>query len=212
MYTKLAIAGAVLALQAGIAQAQDREAGFYGGINLGRSNLHLSGSGIDGALANQGVAGSSSNERRDTSYGLNLGYRVSRHWAVEGAYARLGEFAYSSNVTTPAADTVQGKYKVDALSISALGILPLQSNWSLYGKAGIARTDARLSANSTTGATAVGGATGTNTGLVVGAGAMYDINRSLFARAGWDHYANVGTDATGKGGIDTYTIGIGMHF
>lgn len=212
MHGKLVIAGAVLALQAGFAQAQDREAGFYGGLDLGRSDLHLSGSGIDGALANQGIGGSSSNDKRDTSYGLNLGYRVNRYWAVEGAYARLGDFAYNSNVATPAADTVQGKYKVDTVSLSALGILPLASNWSLYGKAGLARSDVKLSASSATGATTPSGASGANTGLVFGAGAMYDFNRSLFTRAGWDHYANVGDDATGKGSINTYTLGVGVRF
>jgi opacity protein-like surface antigen len=212
MYGKLAIAGAVLALQAGFAQAQDRDPKFYGGFDLGRSDLHLSGSGTDGALANQGITGSGSLDRRDTSYGFNLGYRVSRYWAVETAYTRLGEFGYSSNVTSPAADTVQGTYKVNALSLSALGFVPLQSNWSIYGKAGLARTDSTFSAASATGATAVTGASSRNNGLVIGVGAMYDINRSLYTRAGWDHYADVGNDATGKGSINTFNVGVGMRF
>jgi hypothetical protein len=38
---------------------------------------------------------------------------------VETTYTRLGEFGYASNVTSPAADSVQGTYKVDALSLSA---------------------------------------------------------------------------------------------
>jgi hypothetical protein len=71
---------------------------------------------------------------------------------VEAAYTRLGEFGYSSSVTSPAADTVQGNYKVNALSLSALGFVPLQSNWSIYGKAGLARTDTTFSAASATGA------------------------------------------------------------
>jgi hypothetical protein len=41
---------------------------------------------------------------------------------------------------------------------------------------------------------------------------MYDINRSLYTRAGWDHYANVGNDATGKGSINTFNLGVGMRF
>jgi opacity protein-like surface antigen len=212
MYGKLVIAGAALALQAGLAEAQERDAGFYGGFDLGRSDFHASASGPDGALANQGIAGSSSLDRRDTAYGLNLGYRVSRYWAVETAYTRLGEFGYASNVTAPAADTVQGSYKVNALSLSALGFVPLQSSWSLYGKAGLARSDTTFSANSATGATAVTGTSAHSTGLLVGVGAMYDINRSLYTRAGWDHYADVGSDATGKASINTFNVGIGMRF
>jgi OOP family OmpA-OmpF porin len=212
MYGKLVIAGAALALQAGFAQAQDGDAKFYGGFDLGRSDLHLSGSGTDGALANQGIIGSGSLERRDTSYGFNLGYRINRTWAVEAAATRLGEFGYSSSVTSPAADTVQGNYKVNALSVAALGFIPLQSNWSIYGKAGLARTDTTFSAASATGATAVSGTSGGSNGLVIGAGVMYDINRSLYTRAGWDHYADVGTDATGKGSINTFNVGVGMRF
>jgi OOP family OmpA-OmpF porin len=212
MYGKLLVAGTVLALQAGFAQAQARDSGFYGGLDLGRSDLHASGGGIDGALANQGIGASSSTGNRDTSYGLNLGYRVNQYWAVEAAYTRLGDFAYSSNVASPAADTVQGSYRVNALSVSALGFVPLQSNWSLYGKAGIARTDTTLGASSATGATSVSGASGQSNGLVLGVGAMYDINRSLYTRVGWDHYADVGTDATGKSSINTFNIGVGMRF
>jgi opacity protein-like surface antigen len=131
---------------------------------------------------------------------------------VEAAYTRLGEFGYSSSVTSPAADTVQGNYKVNALSLSALGFIPLQSNWSIYGKAGLAHTDTKFSAASATGATAVNGTSGGSNGLVFGAGVMYDINRSLYTRAGWDHYADVGTDATGKGNVNTFNIGVGMRF
>src|SRR5258706_9793630 len=99
MYGKLVIAGAVLALQAGFAQAQDRDTRFYGGLDLGRSNLGVSGGDIDGALAGQGISGSSSIEQRDASYGFNLVYRINRNWAVEAAYAHLGEFAYNNDVS-----------------------------------------------------------------------------------------------------------------
>jgi len=167
---------------------------------------------FDNALAKQGIGASSSNDRSDTSLGFNVGYLVNRNFAIEGAYTRLGEFDYSAAASSPAADTITGKYKAHALSLSGVGILPLQQNWSVYGKAGLARTKTDLEASSATGAVAVGNSSDSRTGLLIGAGAMYDISRNVFARAGWDRYADIGSDATGKGHADVYSIGVGYRF
>jgi opacity protein-like surface antigen len=216
MHKKAIIAGAAIALAigAGIARAQTSEGkpAWYGGIDLGRSRLGLGGGDFDNALANQGIGASSSNERSDTSLGFNVGYLVNRNFAIEGAYTRLGQFDYSAAVSSPAADTVSGKYKAHALSLSGVGILPLQQNWSIYGKAGLARTKADLEASSATGAVAAGNTSDSRTGLLIGAGAMYDLSRNVFARAGWDRYADIGSDATGKGHADVYSVGVGYRF
>jgi tripartite-type tricarboxylate transporter receptor subunit TctC len=34
----------------------------------------------------------------------------------------------------------------------------------------------------------------------------------VFARAGWDRYAQIGSDDTGKGHADVYSIGVGYRF
>jgi len=130
--------------------------------------------------------------------------------AIEGAYTRLGEFDYSAAASSPAADTISGKYKAHALSLSGLGILPLQQRWSV--KAGLARTKTDLEASSATGAVALGNTSGSRTGLLIGAGAIYDINRSVFAEAGWDRYAQIGSDDTGKGHADVFSVGGGYRF
>jgi hypothetical protein len=36
---------------------------------------------------------------------------------------------------------------------------------------------------------------------------MYDFNRNVYAKAGWDHFDDVGNDATGKGHADLYSLG-----
>ena len=208
----IAATAAALAFGAGIARAQGADGAWYGGIDLGRSRLGLGGSDFDNALANQGIGASSSNDRSDTSLGFSVGYLVNRNFAIEGAYTRLGEFDYSAAASSPAADTITGKYKAHALSLSGVGILPLQRNWSVYGKAGLARTKTDLEASSATGAVAVGNSSDSRTGLLIGAGAMYDISRNVFARAGWDRYAQIGSDDTGKGHADVYSIGVGYRF
>src|ERR1700740_3087176 len=211
MYKKavIAVIATALVAGAGMVRAQSFDSAWYGGIDLGRSRLGLGGSDFDNALANQGIGASSSNDRSDTSLGFSVGYLFNRNFALEGAYTRLGDFNYSAAVSSPAADTISGKYKAHAVSLSGIGILPLQQKWSVYGKAGLARTTTDLEASSDTGAVAVGNASASRTGLLIGAGAMYDFNRNVFARAGWDRYAQIGSADTGKGHADVYSVGVG---
>jgi len=208
MYRK-AIAAFALVVSSGVhAQSADK-AGWYAGIDLGRSRLGMNSSDVDGALANQGVAGSSSIDNTGTAYGVNGGYRFNRYFALEGAYERLGSFDYSSNTGS---DTISGKFKANALSLSGVGIYPLSPAWSVYGKAGLARTDATLEACSASGATPIDNSSHTGTGLLVGAGVTYDFDHAFYANAGWDRYAKVGDYSTGSGPIDLYMVGVGMRF
>jgi hypothetical protein len=162
----------VLLLCGGLAHAQD--SGWYAGVDVGRSRLH-----VDGIDSDKGA-----------NYGIDAGYRVNRNFALEGGYARLGDFGDGDS------------FKAKALSLSGVGLLPLQAGWSLYGKAGLARTRAEVPDVATDSAT----------GLVIGAGAMYDFDREFFAKAGWDRYTKVGGADTGSGPVDVVGIGLGMRF
>jgi OmpA-OmpF porin, OOP family len=209
MYRKAIVAFAFV-VSSGVVHAQSADkAGWYAGLDLGRSRLGMSGTDVDGALANQGIASSTTLDQTDTSFGVNAGFRFNRYFALEGAYERLGQFDYSASTGT---DTIDGKFKANALSLAAVGIYPLAPQWSLYGKAGLARTDAKLEASSESGATPVDNASHNGTGLLVGAGVTYDFDRAFFAKAGWDRYSKVGDGSTGSGPIDLYMLGVGMRF
>jgi hypothetical protein len=172
MYKKTMAAVAVV-LASGVAHAQgaDAKAGWYAGLDIGQAR-----SSIDSVNGDDSA----------TTYGVNGGYRLHRNFAVEGALTRLGSF---------------GDYKVNAASVAGVGIWPLSNAFSLYGKAGLAVTDAKVEPDSHTG-----------TGLLVGAGVTYDFTGGYFAKAGWDHYANVGDASTGSGSIDAYNLGVGVRF
>jgi OmpA-OmpF porin, OOP family len=209
MYRK-AIAAFAFIVSSGVVHAQSADkAGWYAGLDLGRSRLGMNGGDVDGALANQGIASATSLDQTDTAFGVNGGYRFNRYFALEGAYARLGSFDYSAPTGT---DTIDGKFKASALSLAGVGIYPLSPQWSLYGKAGLARTDAKLEASSESGATPTENTSHTGTGLLVGAGVTYDFEGGFFAKAGWDRYSKVGDSTTGSGPIDLYLLGVGMRF
>jgi len=210
------IAGSIaLLLAAGSAAAQTSapQPGWYGDLNLGASRLGASASDVNGVFSKQGITGTSSIDRNDAAWGLNLGYLLNQNWGVEGGYTDFGSFKYSMPVTAPGADTVNGKYKAHAWSFAGIGRLPLAGNWALYGKLGYERSSAKLDASSSTGATAPAGGSADRNGVLLGAGVTYDINRSWYGKAGWDHYTRVGNDdSTGSGAMDVVGIGFGLHF
>lgn len=209
MYRK-AIAAVAFVVSSGVVHAQSADkAGWYAGLDIGRSGLGMNGSDVDSAFANQGIASSTSLDQTDTSYGLNAGYRFNPYFALEGAYARLGSFDYSASTGT---DTIDGKFKASAFSLSGVGIYPFTPQWSVYGKAGLTRTDAKLEASSESGLTPTENTSHTGAGLLFGAGVMHDFDRSFFAKAGWDRYTKVGEASTGNGPIDLYMLGVGMRF
>ena len=205
---------ATLALGMGLAQAApDDKVGWYAGIDLARSNLRLSGGGIDGAVANLGVVGAASISTQDTGAGLNLGYRFGKSFALEAGYIDLGRYNFSSFTTAPAVDTLQGVYKAQAWSLSGVGILPMNNKWTLFGKVGFARTSADLSANSVSGATTLTRASGSGGGVLIGAGATYDLARNWFGKAELDRYQHVGDpSSTGQANINVFSLGMGLRF
>ena len=184
MLKRLMIAASLALGASGAYAQQGQQAGWYGGLDVGSS--HLSGINTDGL---------DSFDKSDTAFDVNLGYRLNRNFAVEGAYTDLGKFHFSS------AAVGDGDVKPTAYSLAAVGILPLQSSFSLYGKAGIAHTQTKAL-----------DASDTKDGLLAGAGVMYDFNRNVYAKAGWDHFDDVGNDATGKGHADIYSLGVGYRF
>jgi OOP family OmpA-OmpF porin len=194
------------------AQWLDATAGWYGGIDVGRSRTGLGAGDTQGALSRQGVDASVTNERGDAAFGVNLGYRLNRNFAVEAAATKLGDFHWNGVTSAPGVDAITGKYRVGAVSLSAVGFLPIQQNLSLYGKAGLARTHTELETSSAFGTVPSITSSSNRTGLLVGAGAIYDISKTYFAKAGWDHYDKVGGDSTGKANVDVVSVGVGIRF
>ncbi|HXU93676.1 MAG TPA: outer membrane beta-barrel protein [Gallionella sp.] len=136
--------------------------GAYAGIKVGGTKVGFN-----------GLSKSS-----DTGYGVLLGYQYNQNFAFEGEYNDLGRF------TTAA---INGKSNVWGLS--AVGILPLQDKFSVYGKLGLARSDTSTSA-----------ATGTKrTAATYGLGGQYDATSMIGLRLSWERY---GVGITGQNASD----------
>lgn len=97
---------------------------------------------------------------RQSSFGGFVGYQFNQSLAVEGGYRRLADF---DNVT------------INQTHVSAIGILPLQSNFNIYGRLGYNHLETRLSAPFT-------GAKGSTDGVLYGVGVGYNFSPNITAR------------------------------
>lgn len=156
------IAAAVVLLSAVVAApAFAADAGFYVGGTLGNGKPNVT--------PTTGVALSKTSE---FIYGGLVGYQYNKNLAVEAQFTGVGK----------ATDVAGNTTKADALSLTAVGLLPLNDNFELLGKLGVA------SAKTTS--SALAGNTGaTRTGLTFGLGAQYNVNPNLGLRVGFDRYA-----------------------
>jgi OOP family OmpA-OmpF porin len=216
MNRKIVIGSVATVLTLGVSAVQaapTNQPGWYAGINVSRSRLDMGGNDIDQAFANQGITSATSLGHARTGWGADLGYRFGPHFALEGGYTDLGKFNYTSATTVPGVDSLQGTFKAHAWWLAPVGVIPLTDRWALFGKAGLTRVTADLSAGSSTGATTPSGMTHGNTGSLLGLGASYDITRNVYAKLEWDRFGHVGDSyTTGRGEIEQVGIGIGMRF
>ena len=194
----LILTSAAGAIAVSNAYAAAGDAGWYGGLSVGRSIEHMGGAGIDTALGAQGAAPGASLDRRDFSGSLFGGYSFSPNFALEGGLTSLGRLDFTGPVS--------GHYSASGAELDALGLLPVAERWSLYGKAGLFYGRSTLEANGAR-------VHDWDTSPVLGLGASYDLSRSVAARFGVDRYFNVGeAGTTGRGDIDQYTVGLVYRF
>lgn len=188
------VAAAGLLALAPAAQAQ-QETGFYLGGTIGQSDADVD------------CEGTATCDAKDTAWRIFGGYQINRHFAVEVGYHDLGKV--SATFTTPIAGDVS--IKSNAWEFLAVGKLPVANQFSLYGKAGLFRGEAKASAN------VVGLGSGslkeTNIDLTYGFGAQYDFSRQVSIRGEWQRYTNLGDNATiGEADIDVLGVGVLVRF
>jgi OOP family OmpA-OmpF porin len=180
---------------AALAQQQPQDVGFYLGGSLGYSAVDLD----TGSLAAAGMTTRSSDDN-DVGWKLFAGYQFHRNWAVEGTYYDLGRFDASGFVTASPATPASVSVKVKGWGLAAVGILPLQQNFSLFGKLGGFWSDSSASAS-------VGGfraaVDDSNSDWLGGIGVMYNFSRNLGVRAEAEF---IGSD------VQFYSIGLQFKF
>lgn len=123
-----------------------------------------------------------------TTFSVLAGHKFNSNFAAEVAYVNFG------SVDRPLGVTV----KSDAMSLSGVGSFPLNDQFSLFGKLGLASTNIKVT----------GFPSDSNTGVTFGVGAQFNFDQQFAIRAGWDMYkvgdADTDEDVMSLGAIFTF--------
>ena len=210
MLKRALIGAAAIAALSGPGYAQ--QTGWYVGAGIGPSGAPIDDDFVQVAGA---TAGTISRDDSDTGWKLFAGYRADRHFALEGAYVKLGEFGARHNVTAPAAGSLRRDFKASGWTFDAVGILPFSDRWSGFLKAGAFFSRVESSATTTgfglpPGVPAKSKRSEVN--FKFGVGGQLDFTPRFGVRAELDHFFDVGDEKTGEGDIVLVSISLVVRF
>ena len=189
---KKMIALAALAFVAAHASAADKT--WYIGGDIGSTQFKADG-----------------DKERKTGFGATLGYSLNENFAIELQARRLGKASFTETV---GAVTYNSTLKVNSLSASVLGIVPVNKEFSLFGRLGYSRNSLDLS----TKASNVAGTVvfdGHKNKALFGFGGDYAFDKNLSLRA---EYVNLGKNKVNIGGaeleskIQQFNLGVNYAF
>ena len=202
---------AALAACAGSTAFAQDVSGWYGGANIGRTNVTIDDPRITSGLAAAGfITNSISDRDSSTGYKVFGGYQINQNFAVEGGYFDLGKFGYTA-YTTPTG-TLSGNMRVTGLNLDLVGSLPLSEKFSAFGRVGLnhARTRDNFSGTGALGATNTNpSANGTNYKL--GVGLQYALSEAWSIRGELERY-RVKDGIGNLGHIDMASVGLVYRF
>ncbi|OHV97254.1 membrane protein [Janthinobacterium lividum] len=116
-------------------------------------------------------------------FGVFAGYELAPAWALEGGYRASG--GATSFDLDPG---YQLKVRASAAYLAARGTWRLDDDWSLFGKAGVARSRVEFTID---GKNAPPGESASKTGLYASVGVAYQINKDVALQLEWEHAPTV---------------------
>ncbi|VXB79005.1 outer membrane beta-barrel protein [Massilia sp. 9I] len=147
MFKKIAAATALIIASSAAFAAQPNT--FYAGADVGRTK-------IDDV------------SDRDTSYGAFVGYNFHQNLAVEAGYRRLADVDYRVG-------SVTANVRANQLALSVVGSLPIAESFSVYGRLGLNRLEAKARVGNVS-------AKDDETKALYGIGLSYAFNPAVSAR------------------------------
>ena len=135
-----------------------------------------------------------------------LGYQFNDYFALEGGYYYLGK---TDTTISTADDTEKAKITGHMLGIDAVGMFPLNSVVSLFGKvgAGVVRTTTKFSDNE-------GSLSQTKTRLVpkIGVGVEFDVNDYVSIRTEYEGIFKASKDSGESFDVDYHLFTVGLKY
>jgi OmpA-OmpF porin, OOP family len=151
---------------------------WYVGASLGQSQLKDACNNIPSC------------DDKDTAFRILGGYQINRNFAAELGYHELGKASASGQ-----------SFKANAWELVGIGSYPIANQFSIYGKLGFFRGEAKAS-----------GTKETNSDLTYGAGVQYDFARNLGVRGEWQRYGKLGGGTLVESDVDVLSVGVVWKF
>jgi len=168
---------ATLALTAAMAAHADVQPGFYAGASIGTTKLS------DDSFEDSGIDLDDS----DTGFKIFGGYTFTENWGVEVSYFDFGEASVSAGNSSASVG-------ITGLSASAVGRLPVNDMFAVYGKLGFASYDVDLDFNNVPGFGS-GHLSDSDSDLIYGVGGALSFGGNFEARLEYEAL-NVDGDAS----------------
>jgi opacity protein-like surface antigen len=210
MLRKTAIFASAALIISGLPITGVQAEGLYAGIGLGFTRADLDEWGIDQALADEGLASSTSTDDGGGTVRLSLGYEINRHFALEAGYVNFADVSAQSVITLPVSGDVISTADVNGLTLGVRAGMPVADKVILFAKAGLFVWDADWTtrANLSTGS---GSSNSSDDGsdLTYGIGAEFTVADNLGVTIDWDRY-DLGDDLDLS--YDIYSVGLRFRF
>lgn len=182
MDIRKALAAFALALSGALA-ATHASAQFFLGGSIGQSD-------VDDEITT-GLIDSGTVDGKDSAWKIFGGYMFNRHFGIEAAYINAGEVSYSG--TFSGFPVTGGKVELTAFNVSVLGNLPINEQFSVFGKVGLFSWEAEAS-DITGGFPFSGSEDGTDISFGVGVG--YNFTPNFGVRAEYELFQTDNADAS----------------
>lgn len=140
----------------------------------------------------------------DTATKIFGGYKINQNFAVELAYADLGK-------ATLGIPGVSAEWKGTTWDILAVGIIPINPQFSFLGKIGVANWNVDANYDLSLVSMGTGSESANGSDITYALGVQYDFTNQFGVRAEWQTYSNVGDDNT-TGQTDVEVIGVSALF
>lgn len=155
-------------------------------------------------------------DTEDEGYGGLIGYRISRHFAVEGLFMDLGEVTYRAH-----ADGVNGEgnpvvgettltHDVSGIGLYGLAILPFSYRWEIYARVGVQLTSSGVDGRFNR--FPIDFSRESSTDYLLGAGIAMSVAEIYGLRFEYKRIFGAGNGAVLEGDLDMISLGIIVAF
>jgi OOP family OmpA-OmpF porin len=167
-------------------------AGAYVGGGFGQSAYDVDDAGMS----------TTSRDEKGSGFKLYGGYEFDKNWGVEVGYADLGKM---KNVYNVMGTNVTVTAKSYSLYVAGTGTLPLNDQFSLLGKLGLATN--HTSVEGSAGGFSASDS-GSKSGMMVGVGAAYNVTKNVAVTLEYEHFGKVAEDTKAQ----MWTLGARYKF